>query len=86
MSSAKKSALDTLHAKFVKELTEQLKGTTDENGNRAPPTAALLAVISATLYRSGVKPTNDSPSMAQLAKVAQALPFKPSDENKETLN
>jgi hypothetical protein len=73
---AKQSALDTLHAKFVKELREQLKGTPDENGNRVAPTAALLAVIGQTLFRSGTKPTNDAPNVQSLARAYRDLPFK----------
>jgi hypothetical protein len=34
---APQSKLDKLHAAFVAELQEQLKGTTDADGNRTPP-------------------------------------------------
>jgi hypothetical protein len=81
MASAKQSSLDRLHKRFVEELTSQLKGTTDENGNRVAPTAALLAVIGATLYRAGVKPTTDSPTHQAFMRAAQDLPFKSTDEN-----
>jgi hypothetical protein len=81
MASAKQSALDTLHAKFVKELTEQLKGTTDpETGARIAPTAALLAVIGQTLFRSGTKPTNDAPNVQSLSRAYRDLPFKTDGE------
>jgi hypothetical protein len=76
-SSAKASALDKLHKLFVEELTSQLKGGTDpETGERVAPTAALLSVIGATLYRAGVKPTNDNPAVQRLARDFDSLPFK----------
>ena len=79
MASAKQSALDRLHKLFIDELTEQLKGTTDENGNPVRPTAALLAVIGQTLYRAGTKPVNDSPAMSTLRTAYDSLPFRVSD-------
>jgi hypothetical protein len=83
MASAKQSALDRLHKLFVEELTSQLKGTTDpETGERIPPTAALLTVIGATLYRAGVKPTNDNPSHQKLARAFESLPFMTDDGEK----
>jgi hypothetical protein len=81
MPSAKQSALDTLYAKFVKELTDQLKGSTDpETGERIAPNAALLAVIGQTLFRAGVKPVNDNPHVALLGRTFADLPFKDTDE------
>jgi hypothetical protein len=84
MASAKTSALDRLHKAFVEELTSQLKGTTDENGNRVAPTAALLAVIGQTLFRAGVKPVSDSPSHQALMSAMKDLPFKATDEHEAT--
>lgn len=84
MASAKQSALDKLHKLFVEELTSQLKGTTDENGNHVPPSAALLNVIGATLYRAGVKPTNDNPHHQKLARAYKSLPFKAQDDEPNT--
>jgi hypothetical protein len=81
MPSAKQSALDTLYAKFVKELTAQLKGSADpETGERIAPNAALLAVIGQTLFRAGVKPVNDNPHVALLGRTFADLPFKDNDE------
>ena len=80
MASAKTSALDRLHKLFVEELTSQLKGSTDADGNRVPPTAALLAVIGQTLFRAGTKPTSDSPAHQALARAYESLPFKAADE------
>jgi hypothetical protein len=84
MASAKASALDKLHKLFVEELTSQLKGSTDpETGERVAPTAALLSVIGATLYRAGVKPTNDNPAHNALARAYQSLPFTTADETQK---
>jgi hypothetical protein len=78
MASAKQSALDRLHKLFVEELTTQIKDSTvdPETGARTPPSAALLAVISATLYRAGVKPTSDSPTHQKFMRAVADLPFK----------
>ena len=86
MASAKQSELDKLHALYTKELLRQLKeDRTDENGERVAPSASLLAVIGKFLLSSGVKPTNDNPSIAELSKLVD-LPFKadgtPNDDNK----
>jgi hypothetical protein len=79
---AKQSALDRLHKLFVEELTAQLKGSTDpETGERVAPTAALLAVIGQTLFRSGTKATSDSPAHNALARAYEALPFKAADSS-----
>jgi hypothetical protein len=87
MASAKQSALDRLHRLFVEELTKQLiEGTITDTGERASPSAALLAVISATLYRSGVKPTNDSPAHQNLVRAFEGLPFKSEDEKPAKVN
>ena len=75
MASAKTSALNRLHKMFVEELTAQLKGATDAEGNHVPATAALLSVIGATLYRSGTKATSDSPAHQKLARAYESLPF-----------
>jgi hypothetical protein len=83
MASAKQSALDRLHKLFIDELTEQLKGTTDENGNPVRPTAALLAVIGQTLYRAGTKPVNDSPAMSALRTAYDSLPFRTNADGSE---
>jgi ribosomal protein L16/L10AE len=83
-SSAKSSALDKLHKLFVEELTSQLKGGTDENGNRVAPTAALLAVIGQTLFRSGTKPTSDSHAHQALSRAYGSLPFKAEDDEHNT--
>jgi hypothetical protein len=80
----KSSDLARLHTQFTKALAEGLKGSTDENGNPVPPTAALLAVVGAFLYRSGTKATDDSPAHKALVNAYEALPFK--DEGKEALN
>ena len=64
----------------MKELTDQLKGTTDENGNRVAPTAALLAGIGQTLFRSGTKATNEAPNVQGLARAYRDLPFKTDGE------
>jgi hypothetical protein len=83
MASAKQSAMDRLHKAFVDELQSQLKGSTDpETGERIPPTAAVLAVIGQTLFRAGVKPTNDNPNMNSLARAYESLPFTTDSEGK----
>jgi hypothetical protein len=79
---AKQSKLDKLHELFVSELTTQLKGTTDAEGNHVPATAALLSVIGATLYRSGTKATSDSPTHQALARAYAGLPFR--EESSDT--
>jgi hypothetical protein len=82
MASAKQSAMDRLHKLFVDELTAQLKGSTDpETGERTPPTAALLAVIGQTLFRSGTKVTSDSPAHQALARAYDSLPFESEDDS-----
>jgi hypothetical protein len=75
---AKQTKIDKLHELFADELTRQLKnGNVDpETGERTPPTAALLAVVGQFLFRSNVKPTDDSPQMSRLRVAADALPFK----------
>ena len=81
MASAKQSAMDRLHKLFVEELTAQVKGTTDpETGERIAPNAALLAVIGQTLFRSGIKATDDSPNIRNLARAYEALPFTDTNE------
>ena len=77
---AKQSKLDKLHELYTAELTRQLK-----DGNE-PPTAALLAVIGNFLSRSGVKATNDSPTMTELSRGFASLPFKTSDETDAVAN
>ncbi len=74
---AKSSKLDKLHELFVAELTRQLQdGNVDpETGAVAAPSASFLAVVGNFLGRSGVKPTNDSPTIAELAR-SYELPFK----------
>jgi hypothetical protein len=77
MASAKQSALDRLHRRFIQELTDQLEkpDTDPETGAPIRPTAALLAVIGQTLFRSGTKAVDDSPPMNRLRVLAQDLPF-----------
>jgi Mg/Co/Ni transporter MgtE len=87
MASAKQSSLDRLYKLFVTELTDQLKGTTDlETGERTPPNAALLAVIGQTLFRAGVKPTNDNPHAALLGRTFADLPFREEPTNVDKAN
>jgi hypothetical protein len=84
-SSAKQSTLDRLYKAFVDELHTQLKGSTDpETGERTAPNAALLAVIGQTLFRAGVKPTNDNPHHQKLARAYESLPFKVEDGEPNT--
>jgi hypothetical protein len=66
-TSAKSSALDTLHRLFVAELTLRLKA--------GDASAAVLATIANFLAKSGVKATDDSPQMQRLARSYEALPF-----------
>jgi hypothetical protein len=66
-TSAKQSAIDTLHRLYVAQLTLELK-----SGN---PNAAILAVIGNFLKSSGTRATNDSPTMQRLAQSYAALPF-----------
>jgi hypothetical protein len=73
MASAKSSAMDTLHRLYVASLTLELQA--------AQPSAAVLAVIGSFLAKSGIKATDDSPKMRQLAKAYEALPFTSTDEN-----
>jgi hypothetical protein len=73
---AKQSKLDKLHELYTAELTRQLK-----DGDEAP-SAALLAVIGNFLSRSGVKATNDSPTISDLARSYSALPFRADDNAK----
>jgi hypothetical protein len=83
MASAKQSDLDKLHRAYIAELTAQLKGTTDAEGNRVPPTAALLAVVGRTLFSSGTKPVNDSPAMSTLRTAYDSLPFRTNADGSE---
>jgi hypothetical protein len=70
-TSAKSSALDTLHRLYVAELTLRLKAG-DASGS-------VLATIGTFLAKSGVKATNDSPAMQRLTASYDALPFKIDD-------
>jgi hypothetical protein len=71
---AKQSKLDKLHELYTDHLIRQMKDPEE------PPTASLLAVIGNFLSRSGVKATNDSPTMTTLRTTyADALPFKVDD-------
>jgi hypothetical protein len=70
-TSAKQSALDTLHRLCVAELTLRLKAG-DASGS-------ILATIGSFLLKSGTKATNDSPAMQQLARSYEALPFMSDD-------
>jgi hypothetical protein len=76
----KTSDLAKLHTQFTKALTEGLKGEIDSNGDRLPPSPALLSVVGAFLYRSGVRATDDSPNMRNLARAYESLPFTDTDE------
>jgi hypothetical protein len=67
-TSAKQSALDTLHRLFIAELTLRLKA--------GDASAAVLGVIANVLAKSGTKATDDSPKMMALAKSWADLPFK----------
>jgi hypothetical protein len=73
MASAKSSAMDTLHRLYVASLTLELQA--------GQPSAAVLAVIGSFLAKAGVKATDDSPKMRQLAKAYDSLPFTSTDEN-----
>ena len=80
--AASQSKLSKLHELFIAELTTQIKTPeVDESGKTIRPTAALLTVIGNTLSRAGVRPTDDSPSMAQLRRNAMDLPFTNTDEH-----
>jgi hypothetical protein len=70
-TSAKQSALDTLHRLYVAELTLRPKAG-DASGS-------ILATIGSFLVKSGTKATNDSPAMQQLARSYEALPFRTDD-------
>jgi hypothetical protein len=72
-TSAKQSAVDTLHRLFVAELTLRLQA--------GDATAAVLNTIGTFLAKSGIKATDDSPKMRQLAKAYDSLPFTTADEN-----
>ena len=71
MASAKQSALDTLHRLYVASLTLELQA--------GQPSAAVLAVIGSFLAKSGVKATDDSPTMKRLARSFAELPFLSDD-------
>jgi len=70
-TSAKQSAIDTLHRLYVAELTLRLKAG-DASGS-------VLATIGSFLAKSGTKATNDSPAMQRLAVAYEALPFLSDD-------
>jgi hypothetical protein len=70
-TSAKQSAIDTLHRLFVAELTLRLKA--------GDASAAVLGTIGNFLHKSGTKATNDSPAMQQLARSYESLPFTDAD-------
>jgi hypothetical protein len=74
MASAKQSALDTLHRLYVATLTLQLQA--------GDPSASMLATIGSFLAKSGVKATNDSPTMQRLARSYEALPFTADDSSR----
>jgi hypothetical protein len=82
----KSSDLDRLHTQFTKALAEGLKGETDADGNRTPPSPALLSVVGAFLYRSGTKAVSDSPSHKALARAYEALPFTDTDAPNQKAN
>jgi hypothetical protein len=67
-TSAKQSAVDTLHRLFVAELTLRLQA--------GDASAAVLNTIGTFLAKSGTKAVNDSPKMQALAKAWADLPFK----------
>jgi hypothetical protein len=67
-TSAKQSAVDTLHRLFVAELTIRLQA--------GDASAAVLNTIGMFLKNSGTKPVNDSPKMQALTKAWTDLPFK----------
>lgn len=67
-TSAKQSAVDTLHRLYVAELTLRLQA--------GDASAAVLNTIGMFLKNSGVKPTNDNPMMKRLAQSYDSLPFK----------
>jgi hypothetical protein len=70
-TSAKQSAVDTLHRLYVAELTLRLQA------GDAP--AAVLTAIGNFLHRSGTKAANDSPAMKRLTASYEALPFLSDD-------
>jgi hypothetical protein len=70
-TSAKQSAVDTLHRLFVAELTLRLKA--------GDASAAVLNTIGTFLAKSGTKATNDSPAMLRLTASYEALPFLTDD-------
>jgi hypothetical protein len=82
----KSSDLDKLHTQFTKALAEGLKGEIDSNGHRLPPSPALHSVVGAFLYRSGTKATDDSPTMRNLARAYESLPFTTADTPTATAN
>jgi hypothetical protein len=76
-TSAKQSALDTLHRLYVAELTLRLKA--------GDASATVLSTIGSFLHKSGTKATNDSPTMQQLARSYEALPFRTDDTPSPTI-
>jgi hypothetical protein len=73
-TSAKQSAIDTLHRLYVAELTLRLKA--------GDASAAVLSTIGSFLHKSGTRPTNDSPAMQRLAVAYEALPFLSDDSSR----
>jgi hypothetical protein len=67
-TSAKQSALDTLHRLYVAELTLRLKA--------GDASASVLSTIGSFLHKSGTKPTSDAPNMQRLSQAWADLPFK----------
>ena len=71
-TSAKQSAVDTLHRLYVAELTLRLKA--------GDASASVLATIGNFLHKSGTKATTDSPAMQRPATTYAELPFKDTDK------
>jgi hypothetical protein len=70
-TSAKQSAVDTLHRLYVAELTLRLQA--------GDASAAVLNTIGMFLKNSGTKPTSDSPAFKRLAASYEDLPFLADD-------
>jgi hypothetical protein len=70
-TSAKQSAVDTLHRLYVAELTLRLQA--------GDASTAVLNTIGMFLKNSGTKPTQDSPAFKRLTASYEALPFLADD-------
>jgi hypothetical protein len=79
---ATRRSVDALMAQLIDELGSQLKGSVDADGNRVPPTAAVLAVAAKVLANLNVTVDLTQEESRQRIKdlFAQGLPYPQGDK------